>query len=58
MSALDMFPEVVPTEDPNRRYTTAAFMAWIKAKAGVESSGKVTKWCSDKCRKAHPREAA
>lgn len=31
----DMFPEVVPVEDPNRRYTTAAFMAWIKAKAGV-----------------------
>jgi hypothetical protein len=33
----DMFPEVVPAEDPNRRYTTAAFMAWIKAKSRVDS---------------------
>lgn len=33
----DMFPEVVPAEDPNRRYTTAAFMEWIKAKAGVDA---------------------
>jgi hypothetical protein len=31
----DLFPEVVPAEDPNRRYTTAAFMEWIKKKAGV-----------------------
>lgn len=31
----NMFPEVVPTEDPNRRYTTAAFIEWICAKAGV-----------------------
>lgn len=33
----DMFPEVVPAEDPNRRYTTREFMAWIKTKAGVEA---------------------
>lgn len=37
MSALEMFPEVVPAEDPNRRYTTREFMAWIKAKAGVDA---------------------
>jgi hypothetical protein len=33
----DMFPEVVPTEDPNRRYTPRAFMEWIREKAGVEA---------------------
>lgn len=31
----DMFPEVVPVDDPNRRYTTREFMAWIQKKAGV-----------------------
>ena len=31
-----MFPET-RTEDPNRRYTTASFMAWIKQRAGVDA---------------------
>lgn len=31
-----MFPEIVSAEDPNRRYTTSAFMEWIKGKAGVD----------------------
>jgi hypothetical protein len=35
VSITDMFPEVVPAEDPNRRYTTAAFMQWIREKALV-----------------------
>jgi hypothetical protein len=35
MSAvIDMFPEV-RLEDPNRRYTTREFMAWIMERAGV-----------------------
>lgn len=35
MTVIDMFPELEPAEDPNRRYTTREFMEWIKAKAGV-----------------------
>jgi hypothetical protein len=36
VTALDMFPET-RVEDPNRRYTTREFMAWIKSKAGVDA---------------------
>lgn len=36
MSALEMFPET-RVEDPNRRYTTREFMAWIKQRAGVDA---------------------
>ena len=31
----DLFPGVAHVEDPNRRYTTASFMGWIKSRAGV-----------------------
>lgn len=31
-----MFPGEARAEDPNRRYTTRKFMAWIQAKAGVD----------------------
>lgn len=35
-ASLDMFPELAPVEDPNRRYTTREFMEWIKERAGVD----------------------
>lgn len=34
---LDMFPGEARIEDPNRRYTTAEFMDFIKEKAGVDA---------------------
>lgn len=38
MTTIDAFPEAqVLKEDPNRRYTTTKFMAWIKEKCGVEA---------------------
>lgn len=33
----DLFPEVVPTADPNRRYTTRTFMEFIKRVAEVDA---------------------
>jgi len=30
-----MFPEVVPVEDPNRRYITPEFASWIREKAHI-----------------------
>lgn len=37
MSAIaDLFPEVVPTPDENRRYTTRELMAFVKRAAGVD----------------------